>query len=175
MKRFPSPEAGCLELYCYRCKGPGACERKELERVEADLGRVLAIPGAIAAHFPEDVFPPASVEEAKKANEVLKEAGLPTLDRFSARAVRNACLMVSEEAERAIHEAWEGVDVEYVSESGRRYRATVELIPVNPGHEGTRLPTVSLSFRNDQGKLVRKARVLPAGVCSKDRQVWRPR
>ena len=55
-----------------------------------------------------------------------------------------------------------GDQVIYVSRSGKKYVATVTGIPENPWHAYTPLPTVSLSFRNERNKLVRKTRVIPA-------------
>lgn len=69
---------------------------------------------------------------------------------------------------------WCGRKVEYISGSGKKYRAEVDAIPTNPGHGGTELPTVSLSFRDENENLVRKFRVLPFEVANRKRQVWRP-
>ena len=76
-------------------------------------------------------------------------------------------------AETAVFEEWVGKEVRYFSGSGREYVATVDAIPKNPGHGYSPLPTVSLSFRNERNKLVRKARVVPEEQNRK-RQVWRP-
>jgi len=66
-----------------------------------------------------------------------------------------------------------GTAVVYVSASGKEYEATVTGIPENPGHAGTAEPTVSLEFRDERGKLVRKKRVIPTGVGRITRMVWR--
>ena len=65
-----------------------------------------------------------------------------------------------------------GTRVLYVSSSGRRYDAVVDAIPENPWHEYTKLPTVALSFRNERGKLVRKARVLPSELPEPRPERW---
>lgn len=57
-----------------------------------------------------------------------------------------------------------GKKVTYISGSGQRYEATVFAIPEKPEHGYSPLPTVSLEFRDERGKLVRKERVIPA--CS---------
>jgi len=55
-----------------------------------------------------------------------------------------------------------GKEVQYKSRSGKGYKAVITNIPVNPWHgEKVSLPTVSLEFRDERGKLVRKERVLP--------------
>lgn len=54
-----------------------------------------------------------------------------------------------------------GEAVTYISASGRQWKAVVTTIPENPWHGFTDLPTVSLQFRNERNKLVRKVRVLP--------------
>lgn len=54
-----------------------------------------------------------------------------------------------------------GATVIYVSMSGRAYDALVEALPENPWHAWTTLPTVTLSFRDERRKLVRKSRVMP--------------
>lgn len=57
-------------------------------------------------------------------------------------------------------EGWDGRIVIYTSTSGKKYEATASL-PEKPWHEYTTLPTLKLEFRDERGKLVRKARVLP--------------
>ena len=54
-----------------------------------------------------------------------------------------------------------GTVVTYISSSKKEYDATVDAIPENPWHAYSILPTVSLSFRDERGKLVRKRRVCP--------------
>jgi len=65
-----------------------------------------------------------------------------------------------------------GKDVTYVSRAGRKYKATITGIPENPFHGDTDKPTVSLEFRDDRGKLVRKNRVLPGDDDRFIRCVW---
>lgn len=66
-----------------------------------------------------------------------------------------------------------GSTVLYVSSSGKEYDALVVGIPINPGHAGSGDPTVSLEFRDERGKRVYKDRVLPIGIVSGKRQVWK--
>lgn len=54
-----------------------------------------------------------------------------------------------------------GTDVIYYSDSGKKYQATITGIPINPWHGYSKYPTVSLSFRDMQGHVVRKERVVP--------------
>jgi len=58
-----------------------------------------------------------------------------------------------------------GKTVTYVSGSGKRWTAVITAIPENAYHaEGSGyggLPTVSLEFRNERGKLIRRPAVLP--------------
>jgi hypothetical protein len=65
-----------------------------------------------------------------------------------------------------------GKTVRYISKSGKSYEATIIKIPVNPYHQNSKYPTVSLEFRNEIGKLVRKERVLPIDVSIHKTQVW---
>jgi hypothetical protein len=74
-----------------------------------------------------------------------------------------------------------GSNVVYLSESGREWPAVVTAIHPN-GHKnpkGVTLPCVSLEFRNERNRLVRKKEVLPFGWaywCSQTnfyRQVWK--
>ena len=53
-----------------------------------------------------------------------------------------------------------GKKVKYWSRSGKVYEALITDLPINPYHKNC-LPTVSLEFRDERGKLVRKDRVLP--------------
>lgn len=66
-----------------------------------------------------------------------------------------------------------GSQVLYVSSSGKEYVATVVGIPEHPGHRCTSDFTITLEFRDERGKLVRKVRVLPEGVSSIKRQIWK--
>lgn len=68
-----------------------------------------------------------------------------------------------------------GTTVLYVSSSGKEYEATVVGIPENPGHACCSDPTVSLEFKDERGKRVYKARVLPLEASSIKRQVWKGR
>lgn len=65
-----------------------------------------------------------------------------------------------------------GDRVVYTSASGHRYDGTVDAIPNNPGHAYTPFPTVSLSFRDERNKLIRKSRVLPWTGCGSNRQKY---
>lgn len=65
-----------------------------------------------------------------------------------------------------------GDEIIYISESGRKYDAVVTDIPDRPWHDNSRLPTVSLEFRDLRNKLIRKDRVLPQGICSSNRQIY---
>ena len=65
-----------------------------------------------------------------------------------------------------------GKKVSYTSGSGKVYEATVTAIPDNPGHGCTSELTVSLEFRDERGKLVRKSRVLPRHDSWTRRQTW---
>jgi hypothetical protein len=66
-----------------------------------------------------------------------------------------------------------GTTVRYISESGKTYNALVTAIPKNPGHGPGRLPTISLEFRDERNKLVRKQRVTPdSGEWPGNRQVY---
>lgn len=73
--------------------------------------------------------------------------------------------------ERFAH--WVGQKVHYTSRSGKKYVAMIDVIPENPVHGWTDLPTVSLSFRDERGKLVRKGRVMPRSERYR-RKVWEP-
>jgi hypothetical protein len=66
-----------------------------------------------------------------------------------------------------------GSNVLYVSGSGKVYEATVVGIPENPGHACSPDPTVSLEFRDERGKLIRIARVLPKEASNTKRQIWK--
>jgi len=66
-----------------------------------------------------------------------------------------------------------GDKVEYISASGKIYEATVIEIPENPWHLSTPLPTLSLTFRDETGKLIRKKRVLPISASISNRRVYR--
>ena len=66
-----------------------------------------------------------------------------------------------------------GRNVLYVSGSGKVYGAIVVGIPENPGHACVPDPTVSLEFRDERGKLIRKERVLPEGASNRKRQIWK--
>lgn len=68
---------------------------------------------------------------------------------------------------------WIGKCVTYVSRSGHEYKATVTAIPIHPKHGYIDFPTVSLEFRNQRGKLVRKPSVLPHHDNT-IRCVWKP-
>lgn len=54
-----------------------------------------------------------------------------------------------------------GKEAIYISSTGKKYKATITNIPENPNHGYSHLPTVSLSFRDLNGKLIRKDRVVP--------------
>lgn len=54
-----------------------------------------------------------------------------------------------------------GKRVIYTSGSGKEYEAFVTMIPSRPEHAYSPLPTVSLEFRDNRNKLVRKERVIP--------------
>jgi len=69
-----------------------------------------------------------------------------------------------------------GKHVIYVSASKKEYVAKIVAIPPNPGHKYTCFPTVSLEFRDERGKLVRKERVVPEyaeNPLYTDNQIWR--
>ena len=66
-----------------------------------------------------------------------------------------------------------GKEIIYCSGSGNEYSATITNIPINPGYKGSCLPTVSLAFRDERGKLIRKSRVLPRQVSTTKRQTWK--
>lgn len=66
-----------------------------------------------------------------------------------------------------------GDKVEYISDSGKSYEATVIGIPENPWHLCTPLPTLSISFRDETGRLIRKDRVLPISASTHNRKVYR--
>jgi hypothetical protein len=66
-----------------------------------------------------------------------------------------------------------GDKVEYISGTGKSYIATVVEIPENPWHLSTPLPTLSLTFRDETGRLIRKERVLPISVSAYNRKVYR--
>ncbi len=66
-----------------------------------------------------------------------------------------------------------GTTVLYVSSSGKEYEAKVVGIPQNPKHACCPDPTVSLEFRDEIGRLVHKARVLPLEASIGKRQVWK--
>jgi dsDNA-specific endonuclease/ATPase MutS2 len=66
-----------------------------------------------------------------------------------------------------------GDKVEYISASGKSYTATVIEIPENPWHLSTSLPTLSLVFRDETGRLIRKKRVLPISASLHNRKVYR--
>jgi dsDNA-specific endonuclease/ATPase MutS2 len=68
-----------------------------------------------------------------------------------------------------------GDKVEYISGSGKSYTATVIEIPENPWHFSTPLPTLSLTFRDETGRLIRKKRVLPISASAYNRKVYRER
>lgn len=55
-----------------------------------------------------------------------------------------------------------GSIVTYTSKKNHRYEALVTDWPQNPDHRYSPYPTVSLVFRNEIGKAVRKSRVTPA-------------
>lgn len=65
-----------------------------------------------------------------------------------------------------------GKEVVYVSGSGREYKSVITAIPSRPMHGKHHLPTVSLEFRDERNKLVRKERVLPDGIGYK-RKIWK--
>ena len=67
---------------------------------------------------------------------------------------------------------WVGKEITYTSGSGKRYKATIDAIPQRPDHKYTDLPTVSLSFRDERNKLIRKERVIPADTSMRGTQVW---
>jgi hypothetical protein len=66
-----------------------------------------------------------------------------------------------------------GDKVEYISASGKIYEAVVVEIPENPWHLSTPLPTLSLAFRDETGRLIRKNRVLPISASLHNRKVYR--
>ena len=66
-----------------------------------------------------------------------------------------------------------GDKVEYISASGKVYEAIVTGIPKNPWHLSTPLPTLSLSFRDEIGRLITKDRVLPISASISNRKVYR--
>jgi len=66
-----------------------------------------------------------------------------------------------------------GDKVEYISASGRVYEATVIGIPKNPWNLCTPLPTLSLTFKDETDKLIRKDRVLPMSASSYNYDVYR--
>lgn len=74
--------------------------------------------------------------------------------------------------EKAEMQIARGTAVCYVSGSGKTYDATVTAVPENPWHASCPEPTVSLEFRDERGKLVRRERVLPEGASHNRRQVW---
>lgn len=55
-----------------------------------------------------------------------------------------------------------GKEVVYTSASFKKYKAIIVGISDNPKNEYTDLPTVSLEFRDEKNKLVKKNRVIPA-------------
>jgi len=67
-----------------------------------------------------------------------------------------------------------GAEVSYTSASGKTYLAVVTGIPENPWHQDSSLPTVSLEFRDERGKLIRKTRVLPMEGSLFRKQTWKP-
>jgi hypothetical protein len=66
-----------------------------------------------------------------------------------------------------------GTTVVYVSTSGHAYDAFVEALPENPWHAWTKLPTITLTFRDERGKLVRRSRVTPFKSGQSDRGRYR--
>jgi hypothetical protein len=67
-----------------------------------------------------------------------------------------------------------GLKVIYTSASNREYEATIYGLPTNPYHAEGRLPTVSLEFRDERGKLKKFERCLHVGNCSLGKtQKWR--
>lgn len=71
------------------------------------------------------------------------------------------------------HQELVGKEIVYISRSGRKYDAVITAIPENPGHACCDLPTVSLEFRDERGKLVRKGRVLPVAASSFGTKAWK--
>ena len=66
-----------------------------------------------------------------------------------------------------------GDRVEYISGSGKVYEATVVEIPENAWHLCTNLPTLSITFRDETGRLIRKKRVSPISASCSNRKVYR--
>ena len=66
-----------------------------------------------------------------------------------------------------------GKEAIYRSASGIEYLAVITNIPINPEHKNTCFPTVSLEFRNQNNKLMRKERVLPREASFSINKTWR--
>lgn len=75
--------------------------------------------------------------------------------------------------ERKKFESLIGRIVIYTSLSGKDYSAKIYDIPEYPSLGNTYEPIVSLEFRDERNKLVRKERVLPKDGSSYTTTVWR--
>jgi len=80
--------------------------------------------------------------------------------------------MLTDKQRRAIESEYIGMKVKYRSGSGKEWDAIITNIPENPEHACTTRPTVSLIFKNERGKYVKKRRVLPIGASTLKTQVW---
>lgn len=65
-----------------------------------------------------------------------------------------------------------GLTVIYTSGSSREYEAKIYALPKNPYHEG-QLPTVSLEYRDERGKLKKRERCLHIGIGLGKTQTWK--
>jgi len=66
-----------------------------------------------------------------------------------------------------------GLKVIYTSISNREYEATIYNLPEKPYHAEDRLPTVSLEFRDERGKLKKRERVLHVDSGLGRTQTWK--
>lgn len=66
-----------------------------------------------------------------------------------------------------------GLEVIYTSLSNRDYDAVIYALPKYPYHGEGQLPTVSLEYRDERGKLKRRERCLHVECCSGKTQKWK--
>lgn len=66
-----------------------------------------------------------------------------------------------------------GREIKYISSSGKEYIAIVTAIPENPIHGYTNLPSVSLVFKDNRGKYIKKSIVCPFQEIWMTTQVWK--
>jgi hypothetical protein len=163
-----------MQIGNYRLEGGGSCpEQYNVYLGDKEVGYLRLRHGRFTAETP---FGGKTVYEARPHGDGSFEVN--EREGFLMSAISAIDRALNYKGDKPINKKgssnWIGEDVLYYSHSCKKYAATITDVPDNPWHLDSDKPTVSLSFRDERGKLITIDRVLPRDASFTKGQSWEP-